>query len=354
MKHNLAIIGVGGMGSWHYDNVTAKIPEINIKGFFDIQKEEAIKRLNDKGLSGYCYNSLQEVLDDKEVDIVTIATPNDFHKSIAITCLKAGKNVICEKPVTLNAKELEEILAVADETGKLFAVHQNRRWDKDYCIIKKILADGTIGKPYFIESRVQGSRGAMFGWRGFKQNGGGMLLDWGIHLLDQIMMMIDSPVISANAHLFSVFTPEVEDNIKLFLRFENGVSAMLEMSTNCFINQPRWHVCCDNGTAVVEDWTCKGKIQQKKIGSEMAWDDVIVYTEAGPTRTMAPRPQETILETELPEIETNWADYYNNIIDVLDNGAELLVKPSESLRVMKVIDILFESNEKNTAIACHI
>ena len=173
--HTLAIIGFGGMGSWHARNIMERVPEIRVKGAYDI-REEALVKAREMGLRAY--GSLQELLDDAEVDLVTIATPNNFHRPLAIQALRAGKNVISEKPVTLNARELEEIIAVRDETGKLFSVHQNRRWDKDYCIIKKVLSEGTIGTPYFIESRVQGSRGAMHGWRGYKVNGGGMLLDW--------------------------------------------------------------------------------------------------------------------------------------------------------------------------------
>ena len=148
--HTLAIIGFGGMGGWHAQNIMERVPELKLKGAFDI-RPEALDKAREMGL--YAYESLDEVLNDPEVDIVTIATPNNFHKPLAIKALRAGKNVISEKPVTLNAAELEEIIAVRDETGKLFSVHQNRRWDKDYAIIKKILADGTIGTPYFIESR---------------------------------------------------------------------------------------------------------------------------------------------------------------------------------------------------------
>lgn len=156
MKHTLAVIGYGGMGSWHCQNVAEKIPQIQVKGIWDI-REEARDKAKENDL--YPYSSLEELLQDEEVDLVTIAVPNNFHKDLAIACLRAGKNVVCEKPVTLNAKELEEIIAVSKETGKLFSVHQNRRWDKDYRIIRKIIEDGKLGTPYFIESRVQGSRG---------------------------------------------------------------------------------------------------------------------------------------------------------------------------------------------------
>ena len=250
MEHRLAIIGYGGMGGWHHESIQKKVPGLRVTGAWDI-REEARQKARENGLTAYA--SLEELLADSTVEIVIVATPNNFHKELSIACLRAGKAVVCEKPVTMNAAELKEIMAVAKETGRLFSVHQNRRWDKDFRVVQQALADGQVGEPYFIESRVQGSRGAMHGWRGYKLNGGGMVLDWGVHLIDQLLHLIDSPVVSVGAHLFHVFTPEVEDNIKLFLRFENKVSAVLEMSTNCFVNHPRWHVSCKNGTVVVED-----------------------------------------------------------------------------------------------------
>lgn len=351
MSHKLAIIGFGGMGGWHWKNITEKIDAITVKGVWDVRKEARDKAV-ENGL--YAYSSLKELLEDGEIDLVTVATPNNFHKQLVIDCLRAGKHVICEKPVALNSQELMEMMGAAEETGRLFSVHQNRRWDKDYRIVKEIVDKEMLGRPYFIESRVQGSRGAMHGWRGYQVNGGGMLLDWGVHLIDQLLNMIDSSVVCVDAHLQSVFSEEVDDNIKLFLYFENGISALLEMATNCFINHPRWHLSCTDGTAVVQDWSCEGKMVQLAADSEMEWADDIVYTEAGPTRTMAPRPAFTMKELPLPEVETDWSDYYKNIVDVLDHGAKLIVTPKQVLRVMHVVDTAFESDRKRTGIHCHI
>ena len=351
MAHKLAIVGFGGMGTWHYENVSKRVDEVEVKGVYDV-RQEPMDTAASLGLK--TYESLDAVLNDPEIDIVTIATPNNFHKDIAIKAMRAGKNVISEKPVTIVSSELEEIMAVAKETGKLFSVHQNRRWDKDYLIIKKILSDKTIGEPYYIESRVQGSRGPLHGWRGYKVNGGGMVLDWGIHLLDQMLDMIDSKVVDIDAHLFSIHTPEVDDNFKTMIKFENGVSYLVEVATNCFINQPRWHVCCKEGTAVVENWDCDGKIIKLANNDELAWEDVIVYTSAGPTRTMAPRPEETTEQLELPEVEADWTNFYRNIAAVLDGKAELIVKPEQCLRVMKVVDAIFESHEKGHSISVNI
>ena len=346
-----AIIGYGGMGSWHHDSITEKVPGIQVVGAYDV-RPEALEKAASKGL--HTYQTLEELLADTSLDLVTLATPNNFHKDLVIRCLESGKNVVCEKPVAMNAAELTEMIAASERTGRLFSVHQNRRWDKDYAIIKKLVQENTLGKPYFIESRVQGSSGGMHGWRGHKINGGGMLYDWGVHLLDQLMDMIDSPVVSVTAQLQSLFSDEIDDNVKLLLQFENGVSALCTMETNCFIPLPRWHMCCEQGTVVVESWSAQGEIVQLAEGGKMEWTDEIVYTEAGPTRTMAPRPVNTTKHSPLPEVHTDWSDYYNNIVAVLDNRAELIVKPAQVLRVMRVIDLAFESSRQGVGLSCHI
>jgi scyllo-inositol 2-dehydrogenase (NADP+) len=351
VAHKLAIVGYGGMGNWHHKNIKEHIPDIEVVCAFDIREE--LREIAEKNGIKF-YSSLDEILGDSSIEIVTVATPNNFHKDIAIACLKSGKNVICEKPVAMNSEELKEIIEVSKNTGKLFSIHQNRRWDKDYQTIRKIIKDDIIGKPYFIESKVQGSRRMLHGWRGYKENGGGMVYDWGVHLIDQLLDLIPSPVVSVNAHLVQIFSEEVDDNFKTMIKFENGVSALVEIATNCFITQPRWHICCSEGTAVVENWDAKGKMVRLATDEKMKWDNDIVYTAAGPTRTMAPRPVHTVTEVELPKVQTNWSDYYKNIVDVIDNKAELIVKPGQALRVMKIIDAVFQSGREGISIKCNI
>ncbi|MBQ6645523.1 MAG: gfo/Idh/MocA family oxidoreductase, partial [Clostridia bacterium] len=181
-----------------------------------------------------------------------------------------------------------------------------------------------------------------------------MLLDWGIHLLDQTMQLDTSKVVKVDAHLLKVFSDEVDDNIKLALLFEDGMSAVLEMTTMCLINTYRWHVQGTGGTIMIKDWQCNGELWQLKPNAEMEWDEDIVYTDAGPTRTMAPRPMYTMNQLPLPDVRGDWSDYYNNVLDVLEGKAELIVKPAETLRVMKVIDLLFKSAEEGHGFACCI
>lgn len=351
MALNMAIIGMGGMAGWHYKNVTEKIPGITITGAYDI-RDEAKAAIDKLGLKNYA--DAEALYADKSVDLVLVATPNDVHKSYSIACLEAGKHVICEKPVTLNAAELEAVIATSQKCGKLFTVHQNRRWDTDYLTIRKILSDGLLHKPYMIESRVQGSRQGMFGWRGFKQNGGGMVLDWGIHLLDQMLDLVPEKVVSVNAHLHYIGTKEVDDNFTAMLRFEGGLSALVNISMNCFILQPRWHMSCEDGTALIENWDLDGKIVKLADPTTLDWTEEIVYTAAGPTRSMLPRPKSTTAELELPIVKGDWTEYYRNVVDTINGKAELIVTPAQALRVMQVVDAVFESERTGRSVVCNI
>src|SRR5699024_2026922 len=125
---------------------------------------------------------------------------NDSHKDIAIKALEAGKHVICEKPVTLNTNEYAEIIEVAEKTNRIFMVHQNRRWDEDYRIIKNLYDNRRIGEIVPIETRVDGAHGIPGAWRHLKENGGAMLLDWVVPILEPILDMIDSPLRSVSAY----------------------------------------------------------------------------------------------------------------------------------------------------------
>ena len=147
MRENKVIyglIGYGGMGRWHTE-ILSNVPEIEIGGIYDIKEEKRIEA-KEKGFS--VYGSEEEMLSDPDIDVVLIATPNDCHKPIAIRAMHAGKNVISEKPVTLSSSDLQEMENVAKETGKFLTVHQNRRWDDDFLIIRKLVEEQKLGHVF--------------------------------------------------------------------------------------------------------------------------------------------------------------------------------------------------------------
>ena len=108
--------------------------------------------------------------------------------------------------------------------------------------MKKIYDEGTLGPVFNIETRVHGSRGIPGDWRNAKVHGGGMVLDWGVHMLDQIMMMVEKPLRSVYAILSHVTNDDVDDGFKIFLDFEGGLNVQVEVGTSNFINLPRWYM----------------------------------------------------------------------------------------------------------------
>ena len=352
-KYLLGIIGFGGMAGHHYTQLSKGNTKVSIKGVYDLNPER-LKVAEEKGL--VAYSSREELLNDPEIDIVLVATTNEVHAELAIEAMAHGKHVICEKPVTPTADELITVMEAAKKYGKVFTVDQNRRTNKDFVLMKRTVESGVIGKPYVIESRVEGSRGMPSGWRTIKALGGGMMLDWGVHLIDQIMYMYNEKVISVYCTKNSIQYPEVDDNFRMVMMFESGLEARIEVATNNYITHPRWYVLGESGTLQIDDWNCDGKVV-RCIDKEDKWAEEIVYTKAGPTKTMAPRNPnsvETITLSEPLDVEDNLDPVYRQLVDAIEGKAELTIKPEQALRVIKVMQAAMESWEKNEVIKTDI
>ena len=352
--YKLGIIGFGGMAQNHYKQLSHKNVPVEIKGVFDINPA----RMTDAAAKGLvCYKSCEALLDDGELDIVLIAVPNHLHKDLSVEALRAGKHVLCEKPVTITSRELEDIMAVAKETGKIFTIDQNRRVNKDYVLMRRTLEAGLIGKPYLIESRVEGSRGMPEGWRTSKEQGGGMLLDWGVHLIDQITYMYpEKKVTSVYCRMLSLNYPEVDDNFQLIMTLEGGITAQIEVATNNFISHPRWYVLGTEGTLVIDDWTATGRVVRPK-SRENTWTVEIAPNKAGPSKTMAARDPSTVLTVPLEaplDVVDNLDPTYAQLVDAINGKAPLKITAEQALRVVKIMEAAFESAKKNQVINTQI
>lgn len=345
-KKNCVIVGYGGMGGWHARHFE-KSDCVNLLGIYDI-KESRRELAKSQGI--YSYASLEEVLADERVDFITIATPNDVHKEIAVKALAAGKHVVSEKPVTLCSEDLEEMIAAANKHGKIFTTHQNRRWDPDYVMMKEAYHSGKLGKVFTVESRVQGSRGIPGDWRGRKAQGGGMILDWGVHLIDQILGIIDDKkLVSVYCRCDHITNNEVDDGFRLDMYFEDGVTARVEVGTNHFISIGRLYMIGTAGAAVIKDW--KDDLHEI-ICTEWKEENVIpVDTAAGLTKTMAPRDAKTTEERVIPRIKTDVHEFYRNLCRAIDGTEEQLITHDQLRRSMKVMEAAFESDKLGCPVA---
>lgn len=347
--HRLGIVGYGGMGGWHADHAL-KSDVVELAGIYDI-KPERREVAKQKGI--HAYDSMEALLSDESIDLVTVAIPNDVHKDVVIKCLLAGKNVICEKPVALSSAEFAEMVDAAHKSGKLFTVHQNRRWDVDFLAMKQLYNSGEIGEVFNVESRIHGSRGIPSDWRGEKEYGGGMLLDWGVHLIDQILQIYAGKKVKKLYCRFEHTTNfEVDDGFKLDLTFDGGEQAYVEVGTYNFIALPRFYMQAKKGSAMITDWREKCKVVKCKAWHES--DVLPVQTAAGLTKTMAPRDEVTTDTYEIERPHSDVHDFYRNFCAAIEGKEEQLIKHDEVMRVMKVMEASFKSVEQDAVLACDI
>ncbi len=336
---NIAVIGYGGQGAWHCGQLMNS-DVCTLAGTYDI-KEARREAAKNAGIR--VYSSNEEIFADPAVDAVVIAVPNDSHKELALKAFASGKNVICEKPVEMSVAALDEMIGASEKYGRFFTVHQNRRWDVDFLAMKQIIDSGEIGKPICIESRIQGSRGIPSDWRCEKAHGGGMILDWGVHLIDQMLQLMPQKISRVYCVCSHITNKEVDDGFKLNIYFEDGTSALVEVGTYNFLRMPRFYMLAENGSARIDNWRLKAHVARLKAWQEK--DVTPVQNAAGITKTMAPRDEITLDEHDIDIPYSDVHDFYRNVCDVLDKKAEPLIKLSEVRRVMRVMEAAFESDK---------
>lgn len=361
-KFRIAIVGCGGMGSGHAvalqsgtgetvykGNVAdAKMPDsamttnlgeiAELAGITDTDSER-VKWAVSQGISVYA--DYGELLADRTVDAVLIATPNHLHKPMAIFALRAGKHVLCEKPVMLNSTDLMEVVEEAEKAGKVFYPRQNREWDEDFLIIKKIYEEELLGRTFEIRCRIMGARGIPGDWRSKKEFGGGMMYDWGVHIIDRIVKMVDKAPERVFCDLKNITNEECDDNLFVHMTFEDGLTVRLEVDTCHFVSLPLWDLFASHGSAEIQNWNCDGKMTL--LSSWHDKDALPIIAGSGLTKTMAPRTKETLTELPLPRFDFDRNALYRNFIETCQGKAEQIVTNEHALRVMKIIEACFES-----------
>ncbi|MEC0111357.1 Gfo/Idh/MocA family oxidoreductase [Paenibacillus taichungensis] len=343
--YNIAIVGFGGMGSYHCQLIEP-VSQISVIGVYDTVEY----RMELGKEAGYkTYANLDAVLTDDLVDIVLIATPNDVHKEIAIQALQAGKHVICEKPVTITSKDFNDIVKVANEEKRVFTVHQNRRWDEDFRTAKDIIDKKKFGELFHLESRVQGANGIPGDWRQLKDYGGGMLLDWGVHLLDQLLQITDSQIESVAANLSYILGTEVDDGFTSYITFKDGLTALIEVGTTNYVKLPRWYLKGTEGTAVIRDWDLSGEIITRNPDVAHI-EPKPIQAGQGLTKTMAPPSEQSTLKFAIEKPDLEEQSFYENFVSVLEGKSEIAIKNDEVHRVLVLIETIFEAAETRSVI----
>ncbi len=324
MAIRVGILGCGAMGLWHARRVR-ELRGYALHSIHDTSSEQRQAAAEEFGCP--VYDSLPKFLADRALNLVVVATPSHAHVRPTIAALKAGKHVLCEKPLARTEAEASRMFAAAQKTRRTLMTFQNRRWDSDFLTVRKAVASGRLGRLLDIRlirwgytniMQTFGAPGYRPAWRTEASFGGGTLLDLGAHYLDQLLQLVPQPIETVFGDLRGRrWTRDADDQFLVVLRTRDGLVAQVEYSQNAHV-------------PVAVEWAVSGA----KAGFRYDQDRSLICTHDA-------RGAEKVRYVQ--NAGGNWDAAYHNLRAVLERGAQLAIQPHETLRLMRILDAVRRS-----------
>jgi predicted dehydrogenase len=189
-----------------------------------------------------------DVLSDDEVELVVLATPSHLHADMAIASLRAGKNVIVEKPFATDLADTDRMISAAGQTGRLLTGSQNYRYVADFLKVREVIASGVLGRIVQVRINWHWFR-RRWDWQTLKEFGGGSLNNDGSHALDQALLLLGDAEPDVFAHLerTPLSSGDAEDHVKIVLKAPGAPLIDLEFSNAVAYPQEMWLVMGTQG-----------------------------------------------------------------------------------------------------------
>lgn len=346
----VGIIGCGGIAIGKHMPSLAKLKNVEMVAFCDIEKdraEEAAKKFGVKEAAVYA--DYKDLLKDKSIDVVHVCTPNKSHAEISIASLEAGKHVMCEKPMAKTAADARKMVEAARRTGKKLTIGYQNRYRADSLYLKKICEAGELGEIYMAKAHAIRRR-AVPTWGVFlneEEQGGGPLIDIGTHALDLTLWTMNNykpKSVMGNvyyklnkkkdaANAWGPWDPDkftVEDSAFGFITMENGATITLDAS---------WAL------NILQIGEAKTTLCGTEGGADM-WEGLRINGEKY-GRTYITKPG----------LDSGGVDFYDGSgddpsslearlwIDCILNDTEPMVKPEEALVVSEILEAIYESSK---------
>jgi predicted dehydrogenase len=194
----VGVIGYGGafnMGRQHLE----EMKKAGMVPFAVAEIDADRRKVAEKEIPGVeTYARVSDMLKKSDVDLLAIITPHNTHAKLAIQCLKAGRHVVCEKPLAITTAECDAMISAARKSGVVLSTYHNRHWDG--CIMEAVrkIRGGVIGDILRIEAHMGGYGKPGDWWRTSKTISGGILYDWGVHLLEYALQLIDGDMVEVS------------------------------------------------------------------------------------------------------------------------------------------------------------
>lgn len=346
-KINVGLIGFGMAGKAFHAPLIISIPEFNLKTIRET-KPEHIAFIRETYPQAGIVTDAKEIINDPDIDLVIVATPNALHHAYAKQALLAGKHVVVEKPFTVTSGEAEELIAISMQMKKVLSVYQNRRWDSDYLTIKKIIEGRALGELHIMESSFERFRDIRLNsWKEELQPGTGLLYDLGSHLIDQSVCLFGLPssvscdmrVHRPKGKIVDYFRAELNyDTLKVILKAdflvrEPGPRYVLSGNKGGFVKY---------GTDIQEETLKAGlfPFQESNWGAEPESIWGTLNTEMNGLHVIGK------VESE----RGNYVAYYRNVCNAIQGKEELIVKPEQALITIQIIEHAIKSFEEKRVV----
>jgi predicted dehydrogenase len=343
----VGLIGFGMAGRVFHAPLISSVEGLELAAVVERNSDTAGARYPDIQV----HRSLETMLADASLGLFVLATPNGTHFPLASQLLKAGKNVVVDKPMTLTSAEAAELMGLAREHKTLLAPFQSRRWDSDFLTIQKLLLEGSLGRLVAFESRLDRWRPAPLTdrlWKESAEAGGGKLLDLGPHLVDQALVLFGKPERVGAEIVREKDGPDVDDAFTIRMRYP-GLIATLGANSLSLPAAPRFHLRGTQGGYVINGVDPQEaalnkitRITDPAWGQEPAanWGVLQVGIEGGSVT----RP--------VPALPGDYRLYYAAIRDALLGKAPAPVTGIDGWRVARVLEWAAESSKNRCEIAC--
>lgn len=309
-----ALIGYGAafnMGL-HHSNALQATGRMRVVAVCDVNAERLQVAKQELG-EIQVFPDVRSLLNWGGFDLAIVILPHCLHASVAVQCLKAGKHVITEKPMSTSIRESTQMIEAAEQAGAMLSVYHNRRWDGDFLALREIVEKGLIGNVFHIEMYIGGWNAPRGWWRDDKSICGGLFYDWGAHFMYWLLQLVPAKMVDVMGYYHKIVWHQIsnEDQVQAIIRFDNGVVADFQQSSIARVPRPKWRLLGDKGGALAaaDHWQVNSEINGVPVNG---------------------------MRVNFHQGEQQ--KYYENIAAHLLDGAELLVTPYDARRVIAIME----------------
>ena len=332
-KSNFAVVGCGKIGERHCE-VLKNHPEVELVAVCDSTKERADSFATK--FSAKAYYDYVELLEDNNIDIISICTPSGLHAKQAIAAAKAKKHIICEKPMALTIEDCDNMIqAAAENNVRLFVVKQNR-YNEPILKLKEAIDKNKLGKLYLLSAHILWNRTNQYykeaAWRGTSTLDGGSLMNQSSHFVD-LLHWLGGNVKSIYAKMDTFMHDiETEDTGVVLMKFENGALGSIEYTT-CVYDK--------NFEGSLTILGTKGTV---KIGGQYMNEIEHWNVEGMPTPRLREKTNPNLYDYYQGSA-ANHHKFYQNVLDVLKGRTNTMIAGSEGRKAVEIILAAKESAE---------